>query len=288
MNITITDVRYLPGDSAFLIDDGQTSVLYDSGFGFTAENIVKNIKNVLGQRELDYIFLTHSHYDHALASAYITAHYPNCTVVGGSYADSIFKRPGARATMRELDGKFALQCGISEYEFAADRLRIDKAVNDLDIIRAGDMIFTAIELPGHTKCSVAYYLESERLLLSTETPGIYDGEKSILPSFLVGFEMTMESIAKLKKMDIQRILMPHVGLLDEKQTSYYLSVIEETNKSYADLIVQKLKGGISEEELTEYFIKTYRKGYFEEIYPTDAMRLNTSIMIKLIRKEFNI
>ena len=28
--LTITDVRAIPGDSAFLIDDGQTAVLYDT------------------------------------------------------------------------------------------------------------------------------------------------------------------------------------------------------------------------------------------------------------------
>ena len=34
-NIRVYDARVLPGDSAFLIDDGETAVLYDSGFGFT-------------------------------------------------------------------------------------------------------------------------------------------------------------------------------------------------------------------------------------------------------------
>jgi hypothetical protein len=33
----ITDVRVLPGDSGFLIDDGKTSILYDTGFAFTGE-----------------------------------------------------------------------------------------------------------------------------------------------------------------------------------------------------------------------------------------------------------
>lgn len=34
-DLAITDVRTLPGDSGFLIDDGKTAVLYDTGFGFT-------------------------------------------------------------------------------------------------------------------------------------------------------------------------------------------------------------------------------------------------------------
>ena len=44
MDIKITDVRSQKGDSSFLIDDGKTSILYDSGFGFTGHDIAENIK----------------------------------------------------------------------------------------------------------------------------------------------------------------------------------------------------------------------------------------------------
>ena len=57
MNLTITDVRPTPGDGGFLIDDGKTTILYDTGFAFTGHELAGNIKNVLGDRKLDYIFL---------------------------------------------------------------------------------------------------------------------------------------------------------------------------------------------------------------------------------------
>ena len=82
MKIKITDVRALPGDSAFLVDDGKTAILYDSGFAFTGEAVAEKIAAALGDRSLDYIFLTHSHYDHALGAAYVLRAYPD-KVVGG-------------------------------------------------------------------------------------------------------------------------------------------------------------------------------------------------------------
>ena len=60
-DIKITDVRAHGGDSAFLIDDGKTAIMYDSGFAFTGYKVADNIKKILGDRKLDYIFLTHSH-----------------------------------------------------------------------------------------------------------------------------------------------------------------------------------------------------------------------------------
>lgn len=77
----IIDVRCQKGDASFLIDDGKTSVLCDMGFGFTGYAVAENIKNCLGKCQLDYIYLTHSHYDYALGSAYILRCFPTAKVV---------------------------------------------------------------------------------------------------------------------------------------------------------------------------------------------------------------
>lgn len=287
-NIKITDVRCNPGDSAFLIDDGETSILYDSGFGFTGFSVAENIKKALGERKLDYIFLTHSHYDHALGSAYVLKYWNDAVVVAGEYAADIFKRDGAKKLMRELDGAFAKECGVSDYEFLGDDLRVDVAVKDGDVVKAGGMTFEAVALPGHTKCSFGFYCRENKLLLSSETLGVYDGNDTVLPSFLVGYNMALESMKKVKKYDINTILIPHIGVLSEEKTKYFLSVMEERAQYFADLIVNFIKDKKTDEEITEYFIKTYRKDYITEIYPVSAMSLNVSIMIKLIKKEFGL
>lgn len=68
-DIKIIDMRVQPGDSAFLIDDSETAILYDSGFGFTGFALAEKLKNYLGRRPLNYIFLTHSHYRSTLWAA---------------------------------------------------------------------------------------------------------------------------------------------------------------------------------------------------------------------------
>lgn len=161
MDVRIIDVREQKGDSAFLLDDGKTAILYDSGFAFTGNAVVGKIKKALGDRELDYIFLTHSHYDHALGSCYVKSAYPNAKVVAGSYATKIFAKDSAKAVMRDLDKKFATKCGVEDYEDLIDELRVDIAVDDGDEIKAGSMTFRVFSLPGHTKCSVGYYCEEK-------------------------------------------------------------------------------------------------------------------------------
>ena len=283
--LTITDVRAIPGDSAFLIDDGETAVLYDTGFGFTGYSVAEKIRRILGERPLDYILLTHSHYDHALGSAYIRKVYPNVQVVAGAYAHKIFSKPTARAVMGDLDRKAAASLCVTDYEDLTGELRADVAVADGDVIECGRMKFTAVELPGHTKCSVGYYLAENRLLLGAETLGVYFGEGFYLPSFLVGYGMTMASIEKAMMLDIDQLLIPHFGPVSGEEARNYLAGGQRSARESADLILAQLAQGKTDEEILAYLTEVLYTDRVRPSYPEAAFRMNTEIMIRLIRNE---
>ena len=285
MNVKVTDVREHPGDAAFLLDDGKTAVLFDTGFGFTGFAIAEKVKKALNGRSLDYIFLTHSHYDHALGAPYAKKYWPDARVVAGEYAARIFAKDSAKAVMRKLDREFATTCGVGEYEDLIDDLSVDIPVADGDIVKAGDMEFTVVALPGHTKCSVGFYLASEKLLLACETLGVYDGDKTIMPSYLVGVGMALESIEKAKKLDIEYILAPHFGILNAEQSAFYFANMEKSARETAEELVAILKNGSTEEAFAHYEKKFYH-GKIKEGYPRGAMELNASIIISLIEREF--
>ena len=283
--LTIMDVRSVPGDSAFLIDDGTTAVLYDTGFGFTGYAVADNVGRALGERPLDYILLTHSHYDHALGSVYLRKRYPNVQVVAGAYADRIFQKPTARAVMRDLDRKAAASVGVTEYEDLIDDLRADLTVTDGDIIECGDLRFAAVELPGHTKCSVGYYLAENRLLLASESLGVYCGNGVYLPSFLVGYQMTLDSIRKAGALDIDAMVIPHYGPISGEEAREYLRRGEETARKSAEMIQGLISQGKTNEEILEYLTDVLYTEQVRPSYPYDAFRMNTEFMVNLIRKE---
>ena len=283
--LKITDVRALPGDSAFLIDDGTTAILYDTGFAFTGYLVADNIRRVLGERPLDYIFLTHSHYDHALGSAYVRQRYPGVKVVAGEYAEKIFSKPSARAVMRKLDRKFARACGVTEYEDLIDALRVDIPVRDGDTVLCGSLRFRAVALPGHTRCSMGFYLPENRLLLSTETLGVYFGKDTYLPSYLVGYQMTLSSFSRAKELDIDSILLPHYGPVQGAEAREYLERSERAAVETARMIRELLRSGKTEAETAACLEELFYGDHVKPIYPIDAFRLNTGIMVGLIQKE---
>ena len=284
-NLKVYHVGAIEGDSAYLLVGDNTAILCDSGFAFAGEKLAQNIKEILGDRKLDFILLTHSHYDHVLGSPYVKKLYPYAKTVAGEYAANIFEKPSAKALMRELDKNNAVAHGVLEYDDLIDNLTVDIAVKDNDVITLGDLKFTVLALPGHTKCSVGFYLAENRLLIGCETLGLYTGENDVMPCFLVGYEMAKDSIKRVMAMDIETILVPHFGLLEGVEAKIYLKKSLENAIDVTEDILDMLEGGADDKEAFEYFSDRFYKGKLKEVYPLDAMTLNTNIMINLIKKE---
>ena len=283
--LTITDMRILPGDSAFLVDDGTTAILYDSGFAFTGEQLALKLRSHLGSRSLDWIFLTHSHYDHALGSASVRHAFPEAKVAASAYAAKIFDKPSARALMRQLDQAFAQENGVTAYEDLIDELHVDLPLEDGDVIEAGAMRFRAVSLPGHTLCSMGFYEESRRLLLACETSGVYDGEGVIVPCFLKGYQMALDSMRRMEGMRIDRLLLPHFGLAEGDEAAFYLQHMYAAAQTSAQAMARILQSGGSIEDVMEDFREKYHRGRTRSTYPPAAMALNSRIMAQVVQKE---
>ncbi|MBP3633322.1 MAG: MBL fold metallo-hydrolase [Oscillospiraceae bacterium] len=286
-SVCITDVRAVPGDSAFLIDDGKTAVLYDTGFGFTASAVEQNIRAVLGDRPLDYILLTHSHYDHVLGVPYLLECYPTVKVVAGTYAAQVFARASAKAAMCRLNEKSARQLDIPADDPMEDRLRVDIPVSDGDSLLCGSMVFTVVALPGHTKCSVGYYLARQKLLLSTETLGVYFGKDTYLPSFLVGYRLTLEAFQKVRMLAVDRLLLPHYGLVEQERAQIFLQRAELAARQTAQIIMDLYGRGKTKQEIFAFLEEKDYGDHVRPVYPPEAYRVNTKLMIDLVITELS-
>ena len=139
---------------------------------------------------------------------------------------------------------------------------------------------------GHTKCSIGFWLESQKLLLGTETLGVYFGNGTCLPSFLVGYEMTLQSFQKAKALEAAQLLVPHYGLLSGDTARAFLEKSEEVTVFTAWEIRRRLEAGAREETILQELTTTFYAPHVEPVYPRAAFLLNTSIMIRLIRKEY--
>ncbi len=283
--LQIHQVGPVAGSEAFLLVNEQTAVLFDSGYGFCAEQMVAQIEIVLGARALDYVLLTHSHYDHALGSPACKARWPQVQIVASAYAAHIFAKDGAQATMREMDGNAARLQGISEYVDWTTQLHVDVPAEDGDEFWLGDQRMLVTAMPGHTRCSVGYWFPDSGLLLASESPGVYGGGELIAPAAMVGYGMTMSTIARAQALQPRHMLVPHTGLLHGEACMQYLEKGAQALENCREVIVAACRAGLEDARICEELKKHFYDTRTLPGQPEAAFMLNAGYQIALMRKE---
>ncbi len=162
------------GGEALLISGSEKKVLIDCGMAYCGEQMAANVAHLTNR--LDYVLLSHSHYDHIGALPYIRERFPEVVVCGSAKCASIIIRESARELMVQLGEEARdLYMPGSETEIRVDGLNIDRVLADGDFIELGDgQTITAYETFGHTDCSLSYFLEPERVLFASESTGILE------------------------------------------------------------------------------------------------------------------
>jgi hydroxyacylglutathione hydrolase len=132
MNIEI--ISCLDNNYSYLIHEQKTNtvVIVDPSEFEPCDEIIKN-----KYKKLDYILNTHHHYDHVGGNKKLKKKY-NSTILG----------------------------------FEGDKNRIpciDKFLNDNQNFQIGDLNFSVIFIPGHTKGHIAFYLKDEKIIFTGDT-----------------------------------------------------------------------------------------------------------------------
>lgn len=307
---TAYNVSAVRGGDAYLFVADDISFLYDSGFGFCSGILYRNIRAILGDRGLDYILLSHSHYDHALGSALLTVKYPQVKIVAFEYAARILRKESARAVMRRLDLASAKLHSCTDYEDYTSLLRVDIEVHDGDSIELGKYKIDIISLPGHTRDSIAFLIDCDvecdvnneingvlekphlnpaarapRIMLGTETLGMYVSEDLVMPSFLVGYSMTVESIKRAALLKPSHYLIPHWGFLEGDDVTRFFEDSLRCHRLGRDIIIDGFRAGLSHEEIYSRLEEKFYTDYVKEVYPPHAFAENTNIQIPMLLAE---
>ncbi len=278
-----------PGGNPWLIVGNGKTALYDTGMAYCGNELVQNIKRELGEKPLDYILLSHSHYDHLGALTYVKQAWPNVIVVAGAHAKLVLEKPNALALIRKLSvtaaNEYSGKAPVEDLDYHDEDMKIDLAVEDGQIIDFGDTKIKAILTPGHTRCSVAYYIIEDQVMFASETTGVLAGH-TVQPVILTGYKDTMDSIEKCRKYPCQRIFNPHHGQISDKIVSQYWDMSKEAMEDCMGFVRSLVQSGATREEILAAYTKKYRIERSAREQPIEAFIINAEATINVIEREF--
>ena len=273
------------GGDCFLIKGKGANILVDAGFAFCAKQAAEKIEAVLNGETLDYILLTHSHYDHAMGIAYFRKAFPDVKVVGSEYCDYILRKPTARKRMQEMDDVAAKAYGYKASENLTDGLYCDIVLNDGEEISLGEEKIRAVSLPGHTRCCMGYFFLGAKMLVSCETLGILADEDIVFPGCFIGYSMTLDSIEKALALKAEELLIPHSGYLYGKDIEDYLKASKKATDDCKSLIVEAHKKGKDFNEIVDEYKEKYYSKKISKSYPEHALMANLTAQIPMFIAE---
>jgi glyoxylase-like metal-dependent hydrolase (beta-lactamase superfamily II) len=194
--------------------DGTQPVIFEAGLACLGRIYADAIQSVLRGRAPERLFLTHVHYDHCGATAYLAKAFPELRVAASTRAAHTIARPNAQKLMQELsETAAALITGVDRGKLLADAFApftVDMIVSDGDIIPLGEgLSIVVLATPGHTRDMVSYYIPERKILIATEAAGCADITGHVVPQFLVDYEGYMAGLRRLAALEIEVLCQGH-------------------------------------------------------------------------------
>ncbi|AEA47960.1 MBL fold metallo-hydrolase [Archaeoglobus veneficus] len=173
--------------NAFLLkEDG---ILIDAGGD--AAFLLKAIEKYMDPKDLNYVFLTHSHFDHAKAA-------------------DVVQRIGAKVVMHSKEYEFASLNASPLYV----PVKPDVTVEGGEVFEFDNVRLEVIHTPGHTPGSICLYEPDRKWLFSGDTVFAYGGFGRV--DFPGGDARSLiESLKKLSELEVKRLYPGHEDVVED-------------------------------------------------------------------------
>jgi len=262
------------------------TALFDCGMAHCAEGTIHNIKNALKGRQLDYLFITHTHYDHIGALPFLRDEWPSLRLVTSQTGAAILLRDTPRRVIRELSTVAANEYNVKiDTAYSDDAFRADVIVKDGEIIPLGGVSVITLETPGHTRDSLSFFIPELELLIVSETMGFLIPGGAMYPTYLTSFNDVVKSIEKCRKTPCKFLSLPHHGIVDEDANGFFDKALEAVTDC-RDFILDMNEKKLDQEAMFEKYIQKYGDKKLLSYQPWDAFTVNAHATIACTLREF--
>ena len=228
----------------FLVD-GDRPALFDAGMTFLGPDYARQIREVLHDRQPAWCFLTHSHFDHCGAVAFLKAQFPQMKVVCSVKAADVLQRPNAIRLITDLNRQAAAMAaafGLEPPEEARfETFGVDATAGEGDCyeVSAGVDV-QVLATPGHTWDFLSFYLPAKKLLIASEALGTPDESGYIVTDCLVDYDRHYQSMQRLSTLDVETLCLGHLYALTGSDARVHMQASLMQSRRFHDMVARFL------------------------------------------------
>ncbi len=272
----------------YVVQGDRKNLMIDAGINLLAPRYLSLVEEILCNSErLDYLFLTHSHYDHVGSAYYLKRRIPGLKIGAHERLAGLLQKPSVLEMMNRLS---ANHVELLKYNTGGEDLNLHPFATDI-VLREGDefdlggLTCHVYETPGHTRDSLAFYFPEIKALFPSEAVGVLQGEtgSEMQVEFLSSYRDYIDSLKRMISLKPELICLAHGWVLTDKDATDFLQRSLAETFGYRELIESYLHaaGGDVEKAILDMAHAEYdvKGGIFQERF---AYMTNLSAQVKHI------
>jgi glyoxylase-like metal-dependent hydrolase (beta-lactamase superfamily II) len=251
----------------YIIRGQEKNLMIDAGVNLLAPRYFALIKDILGNTQfLNYLFITHSHYDHIGSARYLQERIPGLVIGAHERIVDLLRKQPVLETMNRLSGNHVelLKYNTEGVDLMLRPFAIDLPLKQGDEFDLGGLTCCVYEVPGHTRDSLAFYIPEIKTLFPGEACGVLQGEtmSTMQVEFLTSYQAYIDSLELMISLQPEILCLGHGWVLTDEDAATFLkhSLAEtfryrELIESYLDAAGGDVEKAIQDMVHTEYDVK---------------------------------
>jgi len=227
---------------------GKEYMIIEGGMSYIVPSMLRQFR----ERDIDpskitRLLLLHSHFDHCGIVPFFRRILPPLKVLGSRRSQELYRKEKVvqfiRDRNREMLQLLKMEKEALELNLGSEQITVDEAVGEGDVIDLGDGVrVKIIEMPGHSSCSIAAYVEPLRALFPSDAGGIPGEDEEIFPSGNEDYLLYQKSLEKLQPLDLEILGAARNGVFVGKEAREFIPRSIEAAERMRLEILQQFQG----------------------------------------------